>query len=260
MEAFLLGTYQTVGVLLFLFLSSVLIYHKLFRRWLKFGLGFFVVYGAGSYFFFRRWPVPFPASGAFEALPYFLFFFGCFACIGYCEIRQLALAQSIGVLACYFVLLLAFLLLTGIDIGLPREGSVQTFLAALPYVLFFGATPIVLGLCLIRGLGIRETAGVFMTFAFALVLLLTATSSYFGRPFGFAPELSAYTRAWIEVGSLLIAALGVPVVLGAALLGSLTLRETLGAVTVFLAASSAVVVLVYLTIGYEVLGNALGAR
>jgi len=260
MDAFLFGAYQSISLLLFLFLSSLLIYHRLFRRWLKFSLGFFAVYLVGSFFFFRKWPVPFPAAGSVDALPYFLFFFGCFACIGYCLIRQLAFWQSIGLLACYLVALLAFLLLAGIDIGLPRDGAVEAFVTSLPYVLFFAATPLVLGFCLIRGFSIRETAGVFVTFGFVLVLFLIATSTYFGKPFGFLPELSLYTRAWIEIGSLLIGALGLLLVFGASLLSSFTLKETLGATITFLAAESALVILVYLTIGYEVLGNAFAAR
>ncbi len=43
----LFGTYQFVSVVLFLFLSAVLIYHRLFGRWLRFAPGFFVVYPSG---------------------------------------------------------------------------------------------------------------------------------------------------------------------------------------------------------------------
>lgn len=253
------ATYRFIAILLFLLLSAVLLYHRAIRRWFRFSLAYMVVYALGGFLFFGKLVLPLSDS-SIRGMPYLLFFFGTIACVGYCIVRQLSWRQTAGVLGCYFAVLVGFLMLAGVDIGLPREGAVESFLVYLPYVLFFAAAPIVVGLCLIKGCTIQQSAGILLLFGFGLLICLIAALSYFARPFGFAPQLSLYSRAWIEVGSVLLAFVGFLLVLGNSLLSSLTFKESLGAIVTFFALTASVLSLVHLTIGYEFLGSALVAR
>lgn len=261
MENFLFNTYQFFSIFLYLFLSVILIYHRLFKRWIKFSFGFFIVYVLGSYIFFGSLPIPFISQETVKALPYFLFFFGTMACVGYCLINGLSLGQSIGLIICYFFLILVFLFASGIsigiDLGIPKKGTVEKFLISLPYILFYVGSPIAIGFWIYRGMSLKEIFGAYMIFFFILVLAIVVTTNYFHRPFGFVYELNFYTRAWIEITSVFIAILGLPIVLGFCLLKSLNLRESLGTFIIFLSVMAGVISIIHLTMGYEFLGHIL---
>lgn len=262
METLLFNAYQIFSVFLFLFLSVLLIYHRLFNRWLKFSLGFFVVYLLGSYFFFGKVDIPFASEKTLRAIPYFLFFFGSVACIGYCLFKQLGLWQSIGLLICWFFALLVVVFLSGgssarIGFSNPTTGWVEDFLASMPYIIFYIGSPLVLGYGLYRELGLRQTTGLYLVFCFFVLLTIVGASNYFNRPFGFFYELSPHARAWIEIGSILVLMLGLIAVIGYCLLHSYTGTESVGAIIVFLVVMAAVMVTIQLTMGYQILGQAL---
>ncbi|MBI4454736.1 MAG: hypothetical protein HY644_02430 [Acidobacteria bacterium] len=264
MQEFLFGAYKGFSILLFLFLSAVLLYHRLLRRWLSFSIGFFAVYALGSYFFFGRAEIPFAGNERFLAIPYLLFFFGTLAVFGYCFIRQLTLLQSLGVLVCYLFALVGFSFvtgqLTGMDVGLPTQGSVERFFASAPYVILLFGTPIVFGYCLLNHYCLQAAAGAALIFIFVVLFFIAGTSNYFNRPFGFSPGLSLHTRAWIELGSLLLLVLGLPALFGYGLLNSWTCKQALGGIVLFLVGASAIAVLVQLTVGYEFLARAFVGR
>ena len=264
MNQFLISTYQVVSVVLFLFISAVMLYHGLLRRLLAFSLGFFVVYGIGSYAFFGDVSVPFVASDTVRAVPYFLFFFGAFACVGYCLVSQLSWWQTLGVLSCFLFLLLAFVFVTGtateVVLPLPGRGSIIRSLISLPYILFFVGSPLVLGYCLYEGFGFRQSVGLYLMYCFTLILLTIASTNYFGVPFGIYFELSEFTQAWIELGATIAVLVGLPAVLGFCLMNSWSFRESLGALFTFGTLATVVVVAVHLTIGFDFLVLGLGAR
>ncbi len=186
--------YKSVCVLLYLWLSALLLYHRLFTRWLRFSLGFFIVYVFGSYFFF-------------------------------------------GVL--------------------PEIFAAQELMSALPYVLFYLGTPLLLGFLLLRQLLPLQIIGVLISFLSILGLLLVVTTNYYDRPFGFVYELTPHARAWLEIGSVLLLAIAALVALGYCFASMLTWSQTFGAFIMFLGLVVLVVSLVWLTIGYEFLGKAL---
>lgn len=255
MQNFLFHIYQFVCILLFLLLSAVMLYNRLFQRWLKFSTGFLVVYFLGSYFFFGKVLVPFTSKEAFHTLSYFLFFFGTIACAGSCLIRGMSLRQSIGIVLCYFFVLFGFILIlgavAGVEVRLPQEGAVQALLMTLPYILFYAGSPLVVGYCLYRCMSVREITGIYLMFCAILGLMIIGTTNFFNLPFGFFYELNPHARAWVEVGSALLVIVGLPAVIGYCLFYSLSVREAFGAVVVFLAVMTAIVALIQLTIGYE---------
>lgn len=264
MQAFLFGAYQFLSIVLYLFLSAVLVYHRLVGRWLKFSCVFFFVYAAGSYLFFGIWPLPFPTREAFEASPYYLFFFGSAACVGFALGRELSFRQTAGLLVLYLfaVATMVFLLeaALGVDLMLPGKGMIEKFILALPYIGFYIGVPIVFGYCMYKGMGIFQAVGLLLVFGFSLVLVIAATTNYFGKPFGFFYELQPHARAWIEVGSVLALVLGVFGVIGFSLLNGMTEEQTNGAFLVFLALMGLVMALVHLTIGYEFIWDIIKGR
>jgi len=195
MQAFLFGTYQFFSLVLYLFLSAVLIYHRLLGRWVRFCMGFFIIYTVGSYVFFGKSPFTF----------------------------------------------------------LTKE-----FLSALPYIFIYVGSPIVLGICLFRGFGFWETAGVLLIFVCAMVLMIVGITNAFNKPFGFFYELLPHARFWIEITSVLILVLGLIVVLGFGLMYLPDSDQRLGAVLVFLAVVGAVIGVVHFTIGYKYIWSVLG--
>ena len=258
MEAFLFNTFQLVSILLYLLLSVLMVYHRLFARWLRFSLGFFVVYLLGVYFFFGRLQLPFVAQDTANALPYFLFFFGCLACIGYCLYRRLTLWPTTGVVLCYLSLLFGVNLMLGpsleVDVTLPQQGAIESFLGTLPRVFVYLGSPIVLGSGLYRGLSLRQMIGSYLIFCSTVLLGNVAVSSYFGRQFFLFYRLDSATTAWIEVGSVLALVLGLPATVAYCLTKSLGIKESIGRVMMFLVVIVGVLTLIQLTIGYEFLG------
>ena len=66
MEFLLVGLFELVVVVFYIFVSSVLLSHGLVGRWVNFSVGFFVVYLLVSFFLFGRIPVPAPVIAAFK--------------------------------------------------------------------------------------------------------------------------------------------------------------------------------------------------
>ena len=98
MQDFLFGAYQLIGLILYLFLSAVLIYHRLLGRWMRFCAGFFVIYTVGSYVFFGRTPFAFLTKEFLSALPYISIYLGAPIVLGYCLFRGLGFWETTGLL------------------------------------------------------------------------------------------------------------------------------------------------------------------
>ena len=94
MQGFLFGTYQFISVLLYLFLSTLLIYHRLFRRWIRFSLAFFLVYLVGSFSFFGRLPLPF--EDFLISVPYILLYFASPVAFGIFIYRGMTAKEIVG--------------------------------------------------------------------------------------------------------------------------------------------------------------------
>ena len=255
------GVFQIVSVALFLFLSAVLIYHRLFGRWLRFAPGFFVVYVLGAYLFFGEIALPFVSEGMIRSAPYFLFFGGSVLCISYGLIRQLGKWQTAGLLGVYWVLLAGFVFLfgsaMGVDLGIPRQGSIESFLTTVPFLLLCASVPMVLGYGMYRGFSFREMAGVGLLLGSVFLLMSIGVAAYFQRPWGFAFAPSAFAQAWIEVGIFIVLVLGSLALLAYAVMNSFTFREFLGAELLFWTLMVGVLAVVYLTVGFPFLGQAL---
>ncbi len=229
----------------------------------RFSVGFWLAYITGSYFFFNRLPIPFATQDTFEALPVFLFFFGCAAVVGTALFKHLTFQQSAGLLTLYLVALVLFVFLfgegMGTDLSLPADGSIEEFLIALPFGLFFVMIPMAVGYGLYRGFYLREMVGASILVGFSLLVLSIGTSVYFERPWAsFAYHLGPYSRGWIEVGSVLLLVLGTLGTLGYCLINSYTFRESVGSLLVFLSVIAGVFIVIHLSIGYQVIGKAFG--
>jgi hypothetical protein len=242
------AVYKTICLLLFLLLSGVLIYNRLLKRWLLFSAGFFLVYVAGSYLFFRT--LPFQISQDFlDLIPNLLFFGGCIACIGVCLYRQLTLSQTIGLLGCYLVLLVFILFVIGKNMQYLKEANVESLLLSAPYILFILGIPMVIGYCLYKGLCLWEAFGACAIVCSGLLLILFSASSFFHHPL---TETSIQVRALVEYGSLLFLVIGLPVVIGYSLLSSeMSFKQGVGAIIVFLAMMAALIATIYFTLGYQ---------
>ncbi len=264
MQDFLFGTFQLLSLVLYLFLSAVLVYHRLIGRWVNFSFAFFLVYGIGSFLFFGIWPLPFPTKEAFQNSPYFLFFIGGAAVLGFGFGRGLGLKEILGIQLVYLFAVSVFVYLLegplGVDFLLPGKGSVEGFLLYAPYIGFYAGTPMVFGYCMYRDMSLHQTAGVMLIFLFCLLLAIVGGTNYFSRPFGFFYEMRPHARAWIEIATVFAAVLGLLGVIGYGLLHGLKQHERLGALVLYLAVIGPAVVLVHLTIGYEHLWNVLGMR
>lgn len=253
MQNFLFIVYQFFCILIFLFLSTILLYNRLFQRWIFFSIGFFVIYSFGSFLFFGRLSIPLDKN-ILQILVYFLFFFGTAACIGFCLLYQLNLRQSIGIILCYFFVLSGFslLILGTAGLRLPKD-SVENFLSSLPYILFYVGSPIIIGACLYRGMCFKQIFGIYLIFCGSLAMSIVATTNYFQRPFGLYYMLNPYTKLWLEIGSALLIIAGLPAVIGACFFHSLAPKQTLGVLLIFLSIVTLVLVSVHMTIGFEFL-------
>lgn len=262
MEGFLFNSYQLISVFLYLFLSVLLIYHRFFRRWIYFSFGFFIAYLIGSYVFFGQFPIPFVSAKTFGLLPYFLFFFGTVACLGFCQINELNLRQSSGIFILYFFLLSIFLFLSGksigIDLTVPEKGAVERFITSAPYILFFVGSPIAVGYWMYGGKSPREIIGAYIIFFFSLVLAIILTTNYFNQPFGFFYEFEPHARYWIEMSSILVAVLGIPAIIGFCLINSMSSDQALGLLILFLVIMVGVFTVMHLTMGHELLAKIIG--
>lgn len=102
MQGVLFGVYQLISVVLFLFLSVVLLYQHRLTRWLVFAFSFFTVYVLAGYLFFGRGPAYFPSDLAASARYWteigsiLVLVFGLFAVIGYCLLKGLTSRQLMG--------------------------------------------------------------------------------------------------------------------------------------------------------------------
>lgn len=195
MQDHLFGTYQVMGVALYLFLSSVLLYHRLILRWMKFCLCFFIFYLIGSLLFFSKSPFPF----------------------------------------------------------LTRD-----LLAALPYILLYVGSPLLLGYCLLRQFSFLETAGSLLIFCAVTVSMMIAYTNFYGTSWGFFYELQPHTKAWIEIASIVLLFSGLFSVGGYARLCDLEHSQRVGAVLIFLAVMGAVIGGVHFTIGYQYIWTSIG--
>lgn len=108
MEAVLESLFKLASVVLFLFVSSVLLYHRLVRRWLGFTVAFFLVYLLASYFFFHQIPLPVKTKTLLGDVGEFLFFFILFAGLGVALFKRLSFAQGLGLLILSSLVLAGF--------------------------------------------------------------------------------------------------------------------------------------------------------
>lgn len=237
MDSFLLGAYKTIGVILFLLFSMVLLYHRLIRRWVVFSVGFFVLYARGSYLFFEVSPIPVGLERVVEKLPYFLFFFGATACVGMALLRQYTVGQTVGVSSMFLFLLLGFSFvlsgLAGTNFTLPRHGSVQTVLKSLPRLVLYVGLPVGLGAGLRQGAEARYLVGSAIAVVAISVLVGIGVYGYFGDAPEFASQLglhigmAALGASFLAstAGSWLGGALSVLLVLGLPVLVAVGLRR-----------------------------------
>lgn len=246
MSGFMFGSYQLLSGMLFLMLSAILIYHRLFTRWLAFSIAFFISYLVGSYLLFGRVP-EFMNDAVLWPLCVFLLFFGTPACAAYCVFRQLTFSQVAAAVTGYLVALLGLVFW----LGFGEKTEVQDFLVSMPYLLFFIGSPVVVGMCVYRGMACSAVFGVYLVFCFCLLGAMVATTSYFDRPFGFAYELAPYTKAWIEIGSAAFGLFSIPAVVGYGLMHGWERRAIFGAATLGVIVIAVVALMVELTIGYE---------
>src|ERR1700739_405927 len=123
MATFLFGAYQLLSVLLFLFLSAVLLYHHRFGRWLWFAVCYFVIYLLGGVFFFGRLPSYVPADLAsfarywLEVGSVLLLVFGFPAVLGYSLVCGHTGKQQMGALLIFLALIGALMTVIYITVG-----------------------------------------------------------------------------------------------------------------------------------------------
>ena len=112
MNSILASAYQLAMVLLYVILSAILIYRRLFRRWLTLSCGFFVAYLVGSYVFFGASHLPL-SDEILAELPLILLSFGTTACLGYALLRQFTAAQTLGLVLSFTIIVLTLCFLAG---------------------------------------------------------------------------------------------------------------------------------------------------
>lgn len=123
MQTFLSGVYQLLSVMLFLFLSAVLLYHHRFKRWLWFTVSYFTIYVLGCFFFFGRAPAYFPADLAafakywLEVGSVLLLVFGFFAVLGYSLLSGHNARQQMGAVLIFLALMGAMMTVIYITVG-----------------------------------------------------------------------------------------------------------------------------------------------
>jgi len=192
--------YKYLTVLFYLWLSAVMLYHRLFRRWLKFSFGFFAVYIAGSYFFFGRLPEIFDAQEVISSLPYVLFYLGTPLLFGYLLFRQLSGLQILGVLVSFLSTLALLLVVTtnyyrrpfGFFYELTPHARAWIEVGSVLFLVV--GTLIVAGYCLLSTLTWLQTFGAFVMFLGLVVLIaamvwLTIGYEFLGKAFGRAALL-----------------------------------------------------------------------
>jgi hypothetical protein len=238
---------------LFIYVTALLLYQRLFSRWLGFGFGFVVAYTLSVWWMFGQLPGPvqsFVASpGTAPMVSLLVFLVGPTVCVGYCLVCQLSWMQTAGVLACYMALAIGLLLLAG---WIPMATFVA-YVALLPYVLFFVGTPLVLGWAMFRGMACGSIAGLLFGWFFALVLVSIVITNYFGIPFGLFYTLGEHTKAWIGLGVLAAGLMGIPSIVGYGWMHDWGRKAIAGALVLFLTGMSTAVLLVQLTVGWQAL-------
>jgi hypothetical protein len=239
--------YKVVCISLYLFLSMVLLYHRLPRRWMKFSAGFLALYCIGSYFFFERMPFNIPPEYQ-DSMPQFLFFFGVLGCIGICLYRQLTPSQTFGLILGYLFIVSFLIFIVGKNMNLLQEISIKEFLISAPFVLFIVGIPLIAGYCFYRQLCLWEAIGACAVFCSLMILSIIATTSFFHQP---VSSLNPQIKALIQQGSLLVFAFGIPSTFGYCLWNQLTAKQTIGVMFVFFGLMTALITTIWLTIGYE---------
>ncbi len=218
------------------------------------------MYLLGAYLFFGEVALPFVSQEMLRTAPYFLFFAGSVLCISYGLIRQFGKWQTAGLLGVYWVLLAVFVFLLGsamgVDLGIPRQGSIESFLTTVPFLLLCASVPMVLGYGMYRGFSFREMAGVSLLLGSVLLLTSIGVAAYFQRPWGLAFAPSAFAQAWIELGTVLVLILGSMALLAYSVMNSFTFRELLGTELLFWTLMAGVFAVVGLTTGFRFLGQA----
>jgi hypothetical protein len=174
---YLFLVYKYLSVLFYLFLSAVMLYHRLFRRWLKFSLGFFVVYTLGSYFFFGKLPEIFDSQAMISSLPYILFYIGTPLLFGYLLFRQLSAFQILGVLISFLSTLALLLVVTTNHYNRPFGFAYEFMPHARAWIevgsllFFIIGLLMVAGYCFITALTWLQTFGVLLIFLGVVVLV-----------------------------------------------------------------------------------------
>jgi hypothetical protein len=118
--------------------------------------------------------------------------------------------------------------------------------------LFFGS-PVAIGFGLARGMTVKQTAGVWLMVSFFLVLLCTGAAQLLYGSSLFLFDFEPWSRAWVELLSVLVAVLGLPAVIGVGLVRAMSLRAVFGSVMLFAVGMAGVMTLIYWTLGYEFL-------
>lgn len=121
MEFLLVGLFELVVVVFYIFVSSVLLSHGLVGRWVNFSVGFFVVYLLVSFFLFGRIPVPAPVLQHLNAL----LVLGPLPCLGYCMYRRFSVGETLGVLAGYLFFFLVVVLLKSEPVPLQSVAGIH---------------------------------------------------------------------------------------------------------------------------------------
>ena len=176
MDEFLFAAFKGSMVVLFVVISTAMLYHRLFRRWLRFSFVFILVYAVGAYAFFGKADLPLPA-GVLVALPHYLFFFGSFGVLGISLIRGYTLAQSIGVLACYQLGVLTLLFLA----GRMTPAEIKGWIAMTTLLMFLVGLPAVVGYARLQSLDKQQTLGaivIFLAFLAAVMVVVDLTIGY----------------------------------------------------------------------------------
>jgi len=192
MFEFLFGAFKLFTLIGYLFVSAVLLYNQLFSRWMKFSIGFFVLYAVCSFLFFDVFALPF-GQGFLVSLPY-IFFFVSPLLIGVGLYRGMDMRQMFGGFLLFFLALVLFLISVSVIFGVPfgayfrLSGLARQWIEMGSLFVLIGGVLGVYGYCCSQNLEGRQTFGVMLLFMVVMLFVMgtiqfTIGYEYLGRSF-----------------------------------------------------------------------------